>query len=211
MTKSMKLFYSPTSPYVRKVMIVIHELGLLDKVELIPQALNPTKTEGLDTVSQYNPLAKIPTLHVPGLGSLYGSQVINQYLFSLKPEKAAEFLPEGPRRFTVLTREALADGALDALLLIRYETFLRPENLRWDDWQAGQLAKVSRAFDELERIQSLSSEDAFDYGNIVALCALGYASFRFGHWNWRETRPSLSAWYDRTLATRESAASTVHS
>ncbi|KAJ3073946.1 hypothetical protein HDU98_000248 [Podochytrium sp. JEL0797] len=204
----MQLFYSPSSPYVRKVMILLKELELMDRVELVPQALNPTKTEGIDSVVERNPLAKIPTLYVPELGSLYGSQVICQYLLSLNPTRAVEFLPEGPRRFTVLTRESLADGAMDALLLVRFEQFLRPKEKQWAEWETGQMAKVSRAFDELEKMQAASSQDAFDYGNVVAVCALGYACFRFESWNWREGRPALSAWYD-SIHERESVASTV--
>ncbi|KAI8607360.1 hypothetical protein BC830DRAFT_1181499, partial [Chytriomyces sp. MP71] len=152
----MKLFYSSTSPYVRKVLIIAHELGLFSQIELVLQALNPTQTSNLAQVSLENPLAKIPTLHVPGLGALYGSQVIIQYFLSITTaETAAAFVPlGGGERFKMLTRESLADGALDALLLCRFESFLRPQELRWDAWILGQQAKVVRALDELERIHA---------------------------------------------------------
>ncbi|KAJ3203118.1 Glutathione S-transferase protein [Entophlyctis luteolus] len=110
-------------------------------IEIVPYAVDPTKT---GAVSQPNPLNKIPALDVDGIGAIYGSQVIVQYLLSLNPAKAGAFLArEGdPQRYLTLTLESLADGMTDALILCRFEEHLRPAELRWESWLAGQKAKV---------------------------------------------------------------------
>ena len=102
--------------------------------------------------------------------------------------------PEGGEmRWTALRRQALADGILDAAVNTRYETFLRPENLRWSDWIEGQMQKVRRSLDALDA-EPLG--ETVDIGTISVACALGYLDFRFPDEGWRDTRPKLAAWFE---------------
>ena len=126
----MKLFYSPTSPYVRKVMVTAMEKGLDGQIEKINASVSPIAPN--KEVAAQNPLMKVPCLITDDGQSLFDSAVISAYIDQLK---APHLTPADTKaRFEALTLEALADGMLDAGLLMRYETFMRPENLRWDDW-----------------------------------------------------------------------------
>jgi glutathione S-transferase len=123
----MKLFYSPTSPYARKVLLAAHQLGLIDRIELIGSALSPIACD--PQVAERNPLGKIPALVTDDGQALYDSRVIVEYLESLSEGTLLPAAPD-PARWTALRHQALADGLQDAALLARYETFLRPEPLR---------------------------------------------------------------------------------
>jgi glutathione S-transferase len=98
----------------------------------------------------------------------------------------------GAAHWTALRREALADGILDAAVNARYETFLRPQELRWGSWIDAQKEKVSRSLDVLET-QEL---DGVDVGTIAVGCALGYLDFRYADDDWRSSRPRLATWYE---------------
>ena len=185
----MKLLYSPASPYVRKVMVVAHETGLTDRIELVPSAVAPTLVN--PDVAAENPLVKVPTLVIEGGQSLFDSRVITEYLDTLHGG-ARLFPADGPARWTALRRQAMADGLLDAALLIRYEHILRPEPQRWQAWTDGQFRKVRQA------LASLAAEDfgaELTVGEIAAGCALGYLDFRYGNEPWRPGHPKLEAWY----------------
>ena len=136
----MKLFHSPTSPFVRKVLVVADERGLRDRIELVPSVLSPTSPDA--ALSRSNPLGKIPALETDGGDVLFDSHVIAEYLDQMTD--GPRLIPAGAGRWSVLRREALADGILDAGILVRYETFLRPEPLRWAAWIDGQLTKVTQ-------------------------------------------------------------------
>jgi glutathione S-transferase len=192
----MKLFYSPTSPYARKVLLAAHQLGLIDRIELIGSALSPIV--GDPQVAERNPLGKIPALVTDDGEALYDSRVIVEYLESLG-EGALAPAASDPARWTALRHQALADGVQDAALLARYETFLRPEPLRWDDWVAGQMLKIDRALDVLEA-EAAALEAGAPLGQIAAASALGYLDFRFAHHDWRAGRPALAAFYARYAA-----------
>lgn len=198
----MKLLYSPASPYVRKVMVVAHETGLTDRIELVPSAVAPTLVN--PDVAAENPLVKVPTLVIEGGQSLFDSRVITEYLDTLHGG-ARLFPADGPARWTALRRQAMADGLLDAALLIRYEHILRPEPQRWQAWTDGQFRKVRQA------LASLAAEDfgaELTVGEIAAGCALGYLDFRFPEEDWRTAHPALGAWYAK-LAERPSFVATV--
>lgn len=144
----MKLFYAPTSPYVRKVMVLLIELGLDQKVERITGATTPMAAN--TTLSAMNPLAKLPALAIDSGETLYDSRVICEYLDS--QFGGGRFFPQGgAARWTALRRQALGDGLLDAALLVRYEETARPAEKRWSDWSSGQWGKVARAIDAIER------------------------------------------------------------
>ena len=198
----MKLLYSGASPYVRKVMVVAHEAGLVDRLELVPSSVGPTVVNA--EVAAENPLVKVPTLVIEGGHSLFDSRVIVEYLDTLHGGRRL-FPAEGPARWTALRRQAIADGLLDAALLIRYENNLRPEPQRWQAWTDGQFRKVRQA------LASLAAEgfgDELTVGEIAAGCALGYLDFRFPGEDWRGAHPALGAWYAK-IAERPSFVATV--
>ena len=116
------------------------------------------------------------------------------------------FPAPGNARWKALRLHALANGILDAAILTRYETFLRPEAMRWDAWTQGQLAKVDQGVDELER--SVGELKGLDIGSITAGCTLGYLDFRFADRNWRGKHPKLAAWFEE-ISKRDSFKKTV--
>jgi glutathione S-transferase len=194
----LKLFYSPNSPYARKCLVVAFELGLRERIETVSANATPTKRD--PEIAASNPLSKVPTLIADDGTTVYDSPVIAEYLNALG---GGNLLPlEGPARWNVLVEQALADGVLDAAILARYETALRPENLRWQDWIAGQVDKVVGGLDEFDR-RAARFGDRVDLGTIAIACALGYIDFRFAHLKWRDGRPRAAAWFDK-FAARES-------
>jgi len=185
----MKLFFSPTSPYVRKVMVTAIEKGLDGKIEKMPTAASPTTREA--SLVAKNPLGKVPCLLTDEGQALYDSSVIVAYLDSLK---APALRPaEGKERYEDMTIESLADGFLDAGILLRYEGALRPEPKRWEDWTNGQMAKIMGAMDALETTYSTKLTGPLSIGQIAVGCALGWFDFRYGHVDWRKSRPKLAA------------------
>lgn len=186
----MKLFFSPASPYVRKVMASAHHLGIADRITLLDSAASPVAMD--ERIARHNPTGKVPTMLLDDGGVLIDSRTICEYLDSLRPD--AGLFPKGAVRWEAMRVHAVADGLLDAALLARYETAIRPEDLRWDDWLAGSMRKIDACLAALEEgIASL--EAPIHVGTITAGCALGYLDFRFAHHHWRETAPQLAAWW----------------
>ncbi|MDX2158014.1 MAG: glutathione S-transferase [Hyphomicrobiaceae bacterium] len=200
----MKLFHSPTSPYVRKVMVTAIEKGLDGQIEKMPTSASPIKREG-DLPSK-NPLGKVPCLITDDGRALFDSPVICAYLDSLKSPPLIPADSKG--RFDCMTLEALADGFLDAGLLMRYEGTLRPEAKRWDDWTSGQMAKINGALDALETTYASQLAGPLTIGQIAVGCALGWFDFRYGHVDWRSSRPKVAA-FAKALSERPSMKSTV--
>jgi glutathione S-transferase len=186
----MKLFYSAASPFVRKCLVSAHEVGLAERLELLPAAAHPVNRDR--TVVAHNPLGKVPTLIMDDGTVLYDSRVICEFLNSLGD---GHLLPvQGAARWQVLLDQALADGLLDAAVLTRYETFARPEKLRWPEWIEGQLDKVGCALAEFER-RAAGFAARVDLGTISVACALGYLDFRYEPMGWRAKYPTTAAWY----------------
>lgn len=184
----MKLYFNPASPYVRKVRVTAHELGLDGRIERISISLSPVNPH--EALRSSNPIGKIPTLVTDDGAALYDSPVICEYLDSLAGGDRI-FPATGPARWTALRRQALADGIMDAAVLTRYEEATRPKELRWQGWIDGQLLKVRTILDALE---SENLDGAFDIGTISIACALGYLDLRFTGEGWRTSRPRLAAW-----------------
>jgi glutathione S-transferase len=186
----MKLFYAPTSPFVRKVMVTAHELGLIDRIELVPCAVSPVNRNS-DVVAK-NPLGKIPALITEDGMALYDSRVICQYLNSVA---SGSIIPaEGAARWIALRDEALGDGLMDAAVLIRYETFARPEPLRWQEWIDGKFEAARCAVRGIEaEAGGLAGRN--DIGVISIACALGYLDFRNPEFDWAALAPQTAAWY----------------
>ena len=185
----MRMYSSPTSPYVRKVRVAAHELGLHERLELIDITLSPVNPHR--ELRAHNPVGKIPALITDAGETLYDSPVICEYLDALAGGGRI-FPAPGPARWTALRRQALADGLTDASVLVRYETAVRPATLQWQEWIEGQFLKMRTALDALEK-ETL--DGSFDIGAISVACALGYLDFRFSDERWRETRPRLAAWH----------------
>lgn len=187
----MKLFFSPASPYVRKVTVLALETGLDSRIERVVAMTSPVQRD--PGLGAENPLGKVPTLITEDGAVLYDSRVVCEYLDSLH-QGAKMFPAGGAARWAALQRQALGDGVLDALLLLRYEGFVRPPEKRWSEWQDGQMKKVDAGLAEIERAAGGFGE-TIDIGTITIGCALGYADFRFADKNWRATYPKTAAWY----------------
>jgi glutathione S-transferase len=184
----MKLYWGSASPFVRKVMVVAHELGLQDNIERLDSAAHPVDRDR--RIQAFNPLAKVPAALTDDGTVLYDSRVICEYLDALAG--GGLFPAPGPARWTALRRQALADGLLDAALLIRYERIARPEARQWADWTLKQGEKVTDALDAMQA--DPPEADCRDIGAISYGCALGWLDFRFPDIDWRNTRPALAAW-----------------
>ncbi|PZQ80546.1 MAG: glutathione S-transferase [Ancylobacter novellus] len=187
----MKLIHAPTSPFVRKVMAVVLELGLADKVAIEFNPASPLQRD--PALVDHNPLGKIPALILDDGTTLFDSPVICEYLAASAGDTVL-FPPAGPARWAALTQQALGDGLLDAAIANRYETVMRPADLRWPGWTEAQLAKVRGALDRIEALApTLPATPTI--GTITLGCALGYLDFRYADLNWREGRPAAAAWF----------------
>jgi glutathione S-transferase len=200
----LRLHYSYASPYVRKVMAVAIETGQRDKLELTVRKVSPVAPDA--EVNRDNPLGKVPCLVTDDGMALFDSRVICEYLDGLHGGRKM-FPAAGPARWMALRRQAEGDGILDAGVITRYETFLRPEAYRWKDWVQGQKAKIARALDALDG-EAGSFGETVDIGTITIGCALGYLDFRYAADDWRRDRPKLAGWLEK-FAKRPSMATTV--
>ena len=185
----LKLRHNPASPYVRKVMIVAHELGLAGKIALLDTVVSPVTTNA--TLADENPLMKIPALTTDDGDVLFDSPVICEYLDSLAGGGKV-FPAPGKARWTALRQQALGDGILDALILCRYEIAARPEDKRFAGWTDGQMKKAHQGLAALDR-EDLSGPHTI--GWVTAACTLGYLDFRFPHDGWRTRHSKLAEWY----------------
>lgn len=186
----MKLYVSSASPYVRKCLVLAHELGLYDQIEQVTIITHPIDRNPVLVAD--NPLGKIPALFTDTGDAVFDSRVICEYLNDLA--KGSMFPDESSARWVALVDQALADGMLDAALLARYEASVRPKEFQWQPWADGQMQKITSG---LARFDGLASELAgrIDIGTIALACALSYLDLRFQGLNWREAHPALGAWY----------------
>ena len=184
----MKLHYAETSPYVRKVMVVAHECGLADRLDLV--ATTPETV--VDDVKADNPLAQIPTLVTEGGERIFDSTVICEYLDAMAG--TGIFERDGPGRWTALTRHALGQGLTDAVINRNRER-RRPEAERSAAWDDKKRAEIGRTLDALEAAAA-SLPTGAEIGAIGVAVALAYLDLRFPDDGWRTDRPSLAAWYE---------------
>ncbi len=187
----MRLWHNPASPFARKVRIVARETYLLPRIQEICVAVSPVSPNA--DLAAKNPLVKIPALETDGGKVLYDSSVICEYLDSLHPD--AHLIPAGAARWDALRLQSLCDGILDAAVLCRYETFVRPEQYRWTDWVQGQFTKIRNGLDALAS-EAPAWGEHFGIGQIGAACVLGYLDFRFADEPWRASRPALAKWHE---------------
>lgn len=186
----MKLHWSPRSPFVRKVMIVLSEAGIEDRVTCVRTPVAMDKPN-LDLVAD-NPLIKLPTLVLDDGTAIYDSRVICAYLNDLAQ---AGLLPADPHaRLTAERREALGDGLLDVLLLYRQERN-KPPARQTPAWLDAFGLKVNAVLAALEKEAPALRATPFDLGLIAIGCALSYLDYRFADLPWRDGHPALAAWH----------------
>lgn len=198
----MKLIYSATSPYVRKVMVLLHETEQLADVTLDTQATTPLSPS--QALLPSNPLGKVPALERPDGPALYDSRVICAYL---NERAGAALYGSGAGRWDVLTLEATADGILDAALAMTYEARMRPEDKQMPEWVEGQWAKIARACAALNARWMANLAGPLHMGQIAVGCALGYVDLRHDARGWRQGNDALAAWFE-TFDSRPAMAAT---
>ena len=198
----MKLHWSPRSPFVRKVMICVHELGFtgLQLVRTPVEIDHPNRA-----LLTENPIGKIPALVFDDGVVLYDSAVICEYLDTTYG-RGQLFPIDSASKWTALRRQALGDGVLDALLWWRFER-AKPAQLQNSALMFTFESKTNACLDALEAESAALSADAFTIGTIAIGCALCYFDFRFADRNWREGRAGLEHWH-REFKARPSVAIT---
>jgi glutathione S-transferase len=200
----MRLRYSPQSPFARKVRVVAHELGIIDRLDLV---LTQTRVPDAAFEAE-NPLAKIPVLTTDAGEHYPESSVICEYLDATFG--GDRLLPAtGDGRWRALTTMALADGIVAAGILARAES-LRPPAQRAPEVAAFQMGKVTRGLDRFERDLAHAGDPhavPFDMAHITIACDLGYLILRFGRDLVLAGRPALTHWYD-VVTTRPSMLAT---
>jgi glutathione S-transferase len=187
----MKLHWSPRSPYVRKVMIAAHEMGLADRLHCVRTVVSPFAPA--EELFPDNPLNKLPTLVLDDGTAIYDSRVVCEYLDGLH-DGPKLFPAAGPERLLALRDQALGDGLLD-VLMVRLIERLRPEARRSPEIVASNERKTAAALDRLEADAARLEGRPFDIGHVAVGTALGYVDFRFASDAWRATRPRLAAWH----------------
>ena len=198
----MKLMYSPASPYVRKVMMTAHETGLVDRIELVPASTTPSEPN--PDLAKLNPIAKIPTLVTDDGLAVFDSRVICRYLDDVA---GAGLYGSGADHWAILARESMAEGIIDAALLIVYEGRVRAEDMRSESWVEAQTGKIRRAIAAANARVAEFAGDKVTADQIALAAALGYVDFRLGHLGWRDGNADLAAWLE-AFSARPSYAAT---
>src|SRR6056297_818106 len=197
----MKLISSGTSPFVRKVHVLLHETGQMDSIEIAPIPTTPFDTA--PEVGSANPLGKIPALIRDEGPTIYDSRVICRFL----DDRAQAGLYPQARLWEVLTLEATADAIMEAALAMVYEHRFRPPEKVFDGWCDAQWGKVERAVAALNARWMSHLSGPLDAGQIAVGCALGYLDFRLGERNWRKGNDALDDWF-AVFAEREAMKAT---
>ena len=185
----MKLLKAGPSPFVRKVLVTLHETEQYDAVEQVQVTASPLTPD--PNLIAANPVGKIPALIRDDGPTLYDSRVICRFL----DHRAQTGLYPEVRQFDTLTLEATADGIMDAAVLIVYEERFRPTDKVSMEWIEGQWAKVSRALDAVSTRWMSHLHGRIDMGHIAMACALSYLDFRHDARKWRTGRDALAEWH----------------
>ena len=183
----MKLRYSPSSPFVRKVTATAILTGLDSRIERVPT----NTTDPMSGLSADNPLGKVPALLTDDGEKLFDSPVICEYLDNLGTG-AKLFPPSGKERWTALRQQAIADGIMDAAVLCLYES-RRPKAGQSAEWTEKQRGKILDSCKVLEaEVEALKGPPTI--GRIAVGCALEYLDFRMADLGWRTAAPKLARW-----------------
>jgi len=197
----MKLYCSHTSPFARKVRVLIREKGATARVteETVSAMEDPA------SLHEANPLGKIPALIMPDGSSYFDSPLICEFL-DVTLEGPSMIPASHVERFRVLRHQALADGIMDAAVSIVFERN-RPEAQRSEMWIGRWGRAIERSLAVLED-EVVSLDGPVDLGSIAVGAALGYLDFRHGGLGWQNTRTELAGWW-RDFAKRPSFAETA--
>lgn len=197
----MKLHWSPRSPYVRKVMICAHELGLVERLTLVRSVAAMLKPNA--ELMRDNPLSKIPAMVLDDGMVLVDSVVICEYLNNLAGGPL--FPAAGTAKWQSLRWHALGDGLLDLLILWRNE---REKAAPLQPLIDSFTLRVGATLDRLESEAPDLAAAPFTIGTVGIACALGYLDYRFDAYGWRARAPALAHWF-AALSQRPSLAVTV--
>lgn len=191
----MKLLAAPSSPYVRKVRIVLAE----KKIDCPIQNEQPWEND--NEIASYNPLGKVPVLVMDDGSALFDSRVITEYLDSISP--VSRLYPKERHALIDVRRwEALADGICDAAVTCVQER-RRPAPQQCSDWICRQEDKIRRGLAAMSTIlgeRLWCSGDSYSIADIAAGCALGYLDLRFADLGWRDAYPNLASLQDKLMA-----------
>lgn len=187
----MQLRYSPTSPFVRKVIITAHEVGLFDRIECI--RTDPWAADS--DIRKVNPLSKVPCLITDDGDAVYDSPVICEYLNAIGG--GSLFPTETKARFHTLTLAAAGDGMTDAGILHLAETVRRPSEFFWQWWDDRQMTNMRSAMDVIEdAADELVAEGPITIAEVTIGAGLGWVDLRFPDLGWRDSRPGLAKWFE---------------
>ena len=189
--QKLKLFYSDRSPYVRKVMVTLHEVNLSENVEIVSVRTNPLGV--VDDLVDVSPLGKIPTLILPDGTTIFDSRVICSYLNSIG--KSDLYLAKENLNWSIKTAEAHFDGILDAALLMVYEHRYRQDIYQSVEWLENLWKKIERTLDFYNNSSSKILSGSLNMGQISLGCALGYLDYRHNNRNWRAKNQYLRDWF----------------
>ena len=190
----MKLTFSAASPFARKVRIAAIELGLIDKIQLVPVTVKVGEPN--EEYSKITPLKKLPVLILDDGEVILDSYVIVEYLNELA---GGGLIPEyGPTRWRVKSDHSLLQGMLDSMLLCRYENVMRPQGLHWKAWHDDHWNRVWTGMARFEARDDLLS-GPLTIAQIALVCVLGYADFRFADCGWHKTYPKLDRFHQKML------------
>lgn len=185
----MKLISSGTSPFVRKVHVLLHETGQMDDLEIVTARTSPFDTA--PEVASANPLGKIPALIRDEGPTIYDSRVICRFL---DDRVQSNLYPQG-RLWETLTLEATADGIMEAAVLMLYEHRLRPAEAVLESWVDAQWDKIDSAVTALNARWVSHLRGPLDMGQIAIGCALAYLDFRHDARGWRKGNDALDDWF----------------
>lgn len=184
------------SPYARKVLVMAHEAGLVDLLDVVHHETSPTSRN--DAVFARNPLGKVPVLILEDGFALFDSVVICDHLDTL--HDGPKLIPAASRRrLETLRLQAVAQGICDAGIAVRWDTVRRPEAYRFKPLADGQTEKLVAAYDFIENeidLDGSKDQSPVDLGQIALATALDWIAFR-NLPDFIAGRPRLSAWYSR--------------
>jgi glutathione S-transferase len=185
----MKLLSSPASPFVRKVRVLIRELGITETIT--EQTVATTAFKSDPSVIAANPMGKIPALIRDDAPTLYDSRVITRFL----NDTNGGALYPSTRIWETLTLEATGDGIMDTTVSMAYEVRLRPEAEQSPDWVEAQWQKASRGIKTVNDRWMSHLSGPLDMSHIAIACALSYVDLRHDIRNWRDGNDDLAAWH----------------
>lgn len=185
----MQLFYSPTSPFVRKSIIVAKILGCYERILLLDSAAHPIQRD--QNILKNNPLAQVPTLITNEGEALFDSKVICEYLNDLYH---GTLFGNDENKWNILKEHCVADGIMSTTVQLRIETQIRPTALVWEDLANGYLDKIKTSLHYFEQHDEALLRH-LNIAQITLACALAYLDFRFPDVDWRKSSPKLTKWF----------------